>query len=58
MKYHRQLIGIIFGVAFLVSSASPAMAQRTTQRADRNQLIVMIVMSAISLTALSYFRIP
>jgi heme/copper-type cytochrome/quinol oxidase subunit 3 len=58
MKYHRQLISIILWLILLVSSASPAMAQRTSQRADRNQLIVMVAMSAISLAILGYFRIP
>jgi hypothetical protein len=39
-------------------SAQPAYAQKTTQKASKPQVIVMVIFTVVSLKALSYLRIP
>jgi hypothetical protein len=42
----------------LLTSLQPAYAQKTTQKASKSQVFIMVVFTAIGMKALSYIRVP
>jgi hypothetical protein len=53
-----RLIGIALATLVLLSYAQPALAQKTGQKANPSEVVVMIVFCVIAMKALSYARIP
>jgi hypothetical protein len=49
---------LIVLLSFLLIIAQPAYAQRTTQKASKPQVFVMIIFTVIGMKALSYIRVP
>jgi hypothetical protein len=45
-------------LSFLLIIAQPAYAQKTTQKASKPQVFVMIVFTIVGMKALSYLRVP
>jgi hypothetical protein len=45
-------------LSFVLIIAQPAYAQKTTQKASKPQVFVMVVFTVIGMKALSYLRIP
>jgi hypothetical protein len=51
-------VSLIIFFCILCLSSQPAYAQKTTQRASKPQVFVMIIFTVIGLKALSYLRVP